>query len=136
MTMVTDWKIQTIANWFLLIGTGNGNMVSLMNKEFWNKMPKADQDLLYKTWWDGMKLNSKFMADSAIASREIMVKDGKTMTIPSEAEKTAWARGIEPALRGLRDDGISVGIDAKTFDKMVEVWLATRDKYAKNITRK
>ncbi|OGO25051.1 MAG: hypothetical protein A2144_13535 [Chloroflexi bacterium RBG_16_50_9] len=130
MTMVTDWKIQTIANWFLMIGTGNGNMLSLMNQEFWNKMPKADQDLLYKTWWDGMKENSKFMANSAIVSRDIMVKDGKTMTIPTAAEKAAWGKGVEPAYRGMRDDAVSVGIDSKTFDKVAEAWLAIRDKYA------
>ena len=36
MTMVTDWKIQTIAKYFFLVDLGSGNMVCLMNKEFWN----------------------------------------------------------------------------------------------------
>ena len=129
MTMVTDWKIQTIAKYFFMVDLGTGNMVCLMNKEFWNKMPKADQDLLVKTWREGMVENNKFMANSAIASRDQLLKEGKTLTALTAAELAAWERGVEPAIRGWRDDAISVGVDTKTLDKILDAWLTLRAKY-------
>ena len=127
--MCTDWRMQTIINYYYMLDIGTGPFVLLMNLDFWKAMLPQDQKIFDDTINDMAEWGAASAQKQIADSEKILADAGKTLTYPTPAEVVAWQRGSEVCFRKWRDDCISMGIEAKTCDKVQNAWMALRDKY-------
>jgi TRAP-type C4-dicarboxylate transport system substrate-binding protein len=132
-SQVGDYHLYDLADYYYTQDFGGGFMIILMNWNAWNAMSSKDQKILMETWQDAGKVSGQGSLDSIAGGKLSTTKAGKTITEPTAAEKAAWVTASAPAFTKLRNDAIALGVDAKTYDKMLESWKTIHDKYAKLI---
>jgi TRAP-type C4-dicarboxylate transport system substrate-binding protein len=131
-TMITDWKLQTIANYMFAIDMGTGNMVILYNNEFYNALPPADKKIFDDTRAEAWPICRDFMLNADKKALEILATEGKTIVQPSASDLAAWKKTVqEIMIPKWRADAKSVGISDAVLDKVYSEWLTIRAKYWK-----
>jgi len=130
MTMATDWKVHTIADYFYMFDFGCSNMLVLMNTDFWNSMSPEDQKIFNDVRQEAFRVLIDFEMNSYKEAIDIMNAAGKTMTQPTAAEMTAWKKTVnEILIPKWRADAKSVGVSDATLDKVYNEWIRIRAKY-------
>jgi TRAP-type C4-dicarboxylate transport system substrate-binding protein len=131
-TMCTDWKIQTLCNYFYGLDMGTGNMIILYNKEFYNSLSPQDKKIFDDTRTEALQKTREFMNNSDVEGFNILAKDGKTIVQPTAQENTAWQAAVQNVwLPKWRSDAKSVGISDAVLDKVYNAWISIRAKYWK-----
>ena len=132
LTMVADWKIDTIADYFYMLDLGCGNMVVLMNTDFWNSMSKADQKIFNEVRQEAFKVLIDFEMNSYKESIKTLTDKGEKLTQPTADELAAWKKAVaEVLIPKWRADAKSVGVSDATLDKVYNEWIKIRAKYWK-----
>jgi C4-dicarboxylate-binding protein DctP len=132
MTMVTDWKIQTLADYFYLFDFGCGNMLILYNNEFYNSLPPEDKKIFDQTRADSWAVTRDLMIKTYSDSVAQLKAEGEKLTQPTADETKAWQKTVsEILIPKWREDAKSVGVSDATLDKVYKSWLSIREKYWK-----
>jgi C4-dicarboxylate-binding protein DctP len=132
MTMVADWKIQTIAHYFYLQDFGCGNMLVLIKTDFYNTMSAEDKKIFDQTRKDAFKPLIDLEMTSYSDSVKTLESGGEKLTQPTADEIAAWKKAVgEVLLPKWRADAKSVGVTDATLDKVYNAWLTIRAKYWK-----
>jgi TRAP-type C4-dicarboxylate transport system substrate-binding protein len=132
MTMATDWKIQTLADYFYMFDFGCGNMLILYNNEFYNSLPAADKKLFDDTRAESWAVTRDLMIKTYTDSVNQLLAEGEKLTQPTADEMVAWKATVgEVLLPKWREDAKSVGISDAVLDKVYNSWLEIREKYWK-----
>jgi TRAP-type C4-dicarboxylate transport system substrate-binding protein len=130
--MVTDWKIQTICNYFFGIDMGTGTMLVLYNKDFYNSLSPQDKQLFDQMRAQALPHCLDFMKNADIAAYKTLADQGKPVTMPTASDITAWNDTIKTImLPKWRSDAKSVGISDAVLDKVYNSWVTIRAKYWK-----
>ena len=129
--MVTDWGLQALVNYYYMWDVGTGTFVLLMNMDSWKAMLPQDQKILEDTINDMAEWGAEVAAQQIADSEKKLADAGKKLTFPKPDELMAWQRASEVCFRQWRDTNLTLGIDAKTSDKVLETWMSLRDKYIK-----
>ena len=129
-TMATDWKYETLCDYFYMQDFGASLIVSLMNKEFYNSMSAEDQQILRDTWAECTQVTRDFQKNSTIESKRILEEAGIELKRPTAEEAAAWQAAFDDVcVRGWKEDAASVGISEATCDKVLQAWKDIRAKY-------
>ena len=132
ITMATDWKVHTIADYYYMFDFGCGNMLVLMNTDFWNSMSKEDQKIFNEVRKEAFRVLIDFQINSYKEAIDIMNAAGKKMTQPTADETAAWKKTVNDILiPKWRADAKSVGVSDATLDKVYNEWIKIRAKYWK-----
>ena len=130
MTMVTDWKLQTICNWFFMENFGNGSMIVLANNEFYNGMSPEDKKIFNETRAGVWPVVRDLQTKNIAASEKILQDAGKKLVQPTAEEHAAWADAdVNWYFPKWKADAMSVGISGATCDKILQAWKDIRKKY-------
>jgi TRAP-type C4-dicarboxylate transport system substrate-binding protein len=128
MTMVTDWKVQTIADYLYDFDFGDGNMLVLMNNDFYNSMSPEDQKIFDQTRADAWPYTRDFMVNAYSASRKILADAGKKLVEPTADEIVGWKKGVQPVIDKWKADCKAAGISDAVIDKVFNQWQSIRAK--------
>jgi TRAP-type C4-dicarboxylate transport system substrate-binding protein len=128
-TMATDWKYETLCDFFYMQDFGAGLICSLMNKEFYDSMSPEDQKILVDTWNECTQVTREFQKNSTVESKGILEAAGIELKEPTAEEAAAWQKAFEEVcVRGWKEDAASVGISEATCDKVLQAWKDIRAK--------
>ena len=129
-TMATDWKYETLCDFFFMQDMGAGLIVSLMNKEFYNSMSPEDQKILVDTWAECTQVTRDFQKNSTVESKGILEEKGIELKRPTAEEVAAWQKAYdEVCIAGWKEDAASVGVSEATCDKILQAWKDIRAKH-------
>jgi TRAP-type C4-dicarboxylate transport system substrate-binding protein len=132
MTMATDWKVDSLADYYYMMDFGCGNMIALMNTDFYNSMSAEDKTIFAQVRKESYKPLIDFEINSYKGALEILKKDGKTLTYPTADEYAAWKKATyDIVIPKWKADAKSVGVSEETCNKVLDQWLAIRAKYWK-----
>jgi C4-dicarboxylate-binding protein DctP len=132
MTMATDWKVDSLASYYYMFDFGCGNMIVLMNTDFYKSMSAEDKQIFDQTRKDSFKILIDFEMKSYSDALDILNKGGKKLTQPTADETTVWKKTVNDILiPKWRADAKSVGVSDATLDKIYNAWLTIRAKYWK-----
>ena len=131
-TMITDWKLQTIANYMFAIDMGTGNMIILYNNDFYKSLSPADKKLFNDTRAEAWPICRDFMLAADKKALETLAAEGKKIIQPTAEDLAAWKATVnEIMIPKWRADAKSVGVTDATLDKVYKAWLTIREKYWK-----
>lgn len=132
MVMATDWKVSTIADYYYMLDFGCGNMIALMNKEFYNSMSDEDKKIFAQCRKDMQRPLFDFQENSYLEAQKILAAAGKTLTQPTADEIKAWSDTVYSIIvPKWKADAKSVGVSEATCDKVLKQYLDIRAKYWK-----
>jgi TRAP-type C4-dicarboxylate transport system substrate-binding protein len=131
-TMCTDWKMQTLCDYFYGMDQGTGSMLVLYNKEFYNSLSPEDKKIFDDTRAEALQKTRDFMTKSDVEAFKILANDGKTIVQPTAEENAAWKKAVQDIwLPKWRADAKSVGVSDAVLDKVYNAWISIRAKYWK-----
>jgi len=129
-TMATDWKFETLCDFFYMQDFGAGLIAAPMNKEFYDAMSPEDQKLLEDTWSEGAKFTREFAKTNTLKSKDILEAAGIELKRPTAEEVAAWQKAFDDVcVRGWKEDAASVGISEADCDRVLQAWKDIRAKY-------
>jgi C4-dicarboxylate-binding protein DctP len=132
MTMVTDWKVQTLADYFYMFDFGCGNMLILYNNEFYNSLPPEDKKIFDDTRMESWAVTRDLMIQTYSDSVAQLLAEGEKLTQPTADELAAWGDTVDDILLPKwKEDCKSVGLSDATIDKVYNEWMSIRAKYWK-----
>ncbi len=130
MTMVTDWKIQNICNYFYMESFGCGNMVVLANNDFMKSMSPEDRKIFDQTRAESWIVTRDFMIKTYTDAINILKSQNKTLVTPTAEEHAQWIKADQELyLAKWRADAKAVGATDATCDKILQSWKDLRAKY-------
>jgi TRAP-type C4-dicarboxylate transport system substrate-binding protein len=132
LVMATDWKVDTLADYYFMMDGGCGNMIVLMNNDFYNSMSDEDKAIFAQCREDMKRPLYDFQEQSYLDARKILEDKGKVLTEPTAADKKAWNDTVYSiVVPKWKADAKSVGVSEETCDKVLKQWLEIRAKYWK-----
>jgi TRAP-type C4-dicarboxylate transport system substrate-binding protein len=132
MTMATDWKVDTLADYYYMFDFGCGNMIVLMNNDFYNSMSAEDKAIFEQTRKESFRPLIDFEMNSYKEALNILSEEGKTLTYATADETAAWKKAVyDIIVPKWKADAESVGVSEETCNKILDQWLAIRAKYWK-----
>jgi len=130
MAMCTDWKIQTICDYFYMQSFGCGNMIVLVNNDFYNGMSAEDKKIFDQTRQESWIVTRDQMIFNYKNAMDILAKANKKLVYPTAEETAAWVKADEEwFFPKWRADSKSVGVTDATLDKVLQSWKDIRKKY-------
>ena len=131
-TMCTDWKMETLCDWYNGVDMGTGSMVVLYNNDFYNSMSPDDKELFDSMRQEAWIHCRDFMIQNDQNANKILKDAGKVIVMPSAEENAAWKDAVNTIiLPKWKADAQSVGVSAETCDKILKDWQDIRAKYWK-----
>jgi TRAP-type C4-dicarboxylate transport system substrate-binding protein len=132
MVMATDWKVDSLASYYYLMDFGCGNMIAIMNNDFYNSMSAEDKAIFAQCREDMKRPLYDFQEASYLEARKTLADEGKVLTQPTADESAAWKKAVyDIMIPKWKADAKSVGVSEETCDKILDQWLAIRAKYWK-----
>ncbi len=132
LIMATDWKVDTLADYYYMIDFGCGNMIALMNKDFYNSMSAEDKQIFLQCRKDSNRPLWDFEEKQYVEARTTLQNEGKTLTYPTADDLKAWSDSVQSIIiPKWKADAKSVGVSGDTCDKVLKQWLTIRAKYWK-----
>ena len=130
---IADHKLYNVAKYLYDENFGQGTMIVMMNWTAWNAMSPQDHKLMAETWAEARDKAAHYLVDAQNAVVGTADFKQLKLIVPTAQESAAWARASEPCLRIWRDNCISMGIDIRTTDKVLEAWKSIRAKYMEKL---
>jgi TRAP-type C4-dicarboxylate transport system substrate-binding protein len=132
LVMATDWKVDSLADYFYMFDFGCGNMICIMNNDFWNSMSAEDQKIFMQCREDLKRPLYDFQIKVWEDVQAVLAKEGKVLTQPTAEETAAWKKAVyDVMIPKWKADAKSVGVSEATCDKILQQWLDIRAKYWK-----
>jgi TRAP-type C4-dicarboxylate transport system substrate-binding protein len=132
LVMATDWKVDSLADYYYMFDFGCGNMICLMNNDFWNSMSAEDQKIFMQCREDLKTPLWDFQIKVWEEVQAVLAKEGKVLTQPTADEIAAWKKAVyDVMIPKWKADAASVGVSGETCDKILAKWLEIRAKYWK-----
>ena len=132
LVMATDWKVDSLADYYYMIDAGCGNMIAIMNKDFYNSMSDEDKQIFLQCRKDSNRPLWDFEEKQYVEARTTLQNEGKTLTYPTADDLKAWSDSVQSIIiPKWKADAASVGVSGDTCDKILKQWPAIRAKYWK-----
>ena len=132
LVMATDWKVDSLADYYYMMDFGCGNMICIMNNDFWNSMSAEDQQIFMQCREDLKRPLYDFQIGVWKNVEKVLAEEGKVLTYPTDEEYAAWKKAVyDVMIPKWKADAASVGVSGETCDKILDQWLAIRAKYWK-----
>ena len=133
LAQVSDYKLYEIVDYFYTQDFGGGNYIIMMNKEFWNSMPAADQKILTDIWVDANVESGKGSMANIEKGKAGIQAAGKKVTAPTAAEIAAWEKAADVAVESWRNDSKALNISDDVINKVLAKWKEVRAKHMVNV---
>ncbi len=127
--MVTDWGITEVIDYFNSYNFGNGTLVLMANKEFWNSLPAADQKLIEETMRECAEINAEAQVTQTEAAIQMIKDSGVEYIVPTAEEEAAWDRDSYPATDKYIADCVAAG--ATNAEEILEKYKEMVARYLK-----
>lgn len=132
LVMATDWKVDSLASYYYMFDFGCGNMICLLNNDFWNSMSAEDQKIFMQCREDLKRPLYDFQIGVWENVQKVLAEKGKVLTQPTAEETAAWKKAVyDVMIPKWKADAASVGVSGETCDKILAKWLEIRAKYWK-----
>jgi C4-dicarboxylate-binding protein DctP len=128
-SQVYDYKISEIANYYLEQEFGSGLGIIIMNSAFFNAMGAADQKILMDTWTQALDVSAQGAIDDNVSGVKAITAAGKSITVPTADQVTAWDKAAQPAIQSWRNDAKSMGATDAALDPIFKKWSDLVTKY-------
>ncbi len=133
MAQVSDYKLVEVCNYFYTQDFGGGNIIIMMNKEFWNSMPAADQKILSDIWREANVESAKGSMINIEKGKKLVTDAGKKVTAPTAAEIAAWEKAADVAVDQWKEDCKALGLSNDVIEKTLATWKEARAKHMANV---
>ncbi len=127
--MVTDWGITEVIDYYTAYNFGNGTLVLMANKEFWNSLPAEDQKLIQDTMRQCAEMNAESQVTQTEAAIQMIKDSGVEYIVPTAEEEAAWDRDSYPATDKFIADCEAAGLT--NAEDILEKYKAMVAKYLK-----
>jgi TRAP-type C4-dicarboxylate transport system substrate-binding protein len=132
LVMATDWKVDTLADYYYMFYFGCGNMICLMNNDFYNSMSAEDKQIFAQCREDMKRPLYDFQENVWKDVQKVLADEGKTLTYPTAEDTAAWKKAVNDIMiPKWKADAKSVGVSEETCNKILDEWLKIRAKYWK-----
>jgi TRAP-type C4-dicarboxylate transport system substrate-binding protein len=132
LVMATDWKVDSLASYYYMFDFGCGNMIALMNTDFYNSMSAEDKQIFAQCREDMKRPLYDFQENVWKDVQKVLAAESKTLTQPTAQDTAAWKKAVNDIMiPKWRADAKSVGVSDATLDKIYNAWLTIRAKYWK-----
>ena len=129
-SMVMHYKLYEIADYFYENDFCSGTIVMIMNKDFYNSMPKEDQKLLAEVYAESATYSSKGMIKDFVEGKKEAKEAGMNIIVPTQAEKDAWNKSYAPVHKKWVEDCKALGV--KDPEGIMEAYLKIMKKYGQD----
>jgi TRAP-type C4-dicarboxylate transport system substrate-binding protein len=127
--MVTDWGITEVIDYYNSYNFGNGTLVLMANKGFWDSLPADDQKLINETMRECAVINAEAQVEQTKDAIQMIKDTGVEYIIPTSEEEAAWDRDSYPATDKYIADCEAAGI--QNSEEILEKYKKMVEKYTK-----
>jgi TRAP-type C4-dicarboxylate transport system substrate-binding protein len=126
---IHDHNIAELCEYYLDEDCIAGQLMVLMNLDAWNAMSPEDQRIFEETWRDANIVSAQGSMDNDQAGRQVVKELGRTITVPTLAEKALWEEAYDIPIQVWKDEAKAAGVTNP--DTILDEWKRLVKEYSK-----